>query len=62
MHTNVVMAMCTGALREYLIEHDALPDAPLPDAPLPAPMPPLRRRLDLAQLIEALLSARAKFT
>jgi diacylglycerol O-acyltransferase / wax synthase len=26
---DVVMAMCTGALREYLIEHDALPDEPL---------------------------------
>lgn len=26
---DVVMAICTGALREYLIEHDALPDAPL---------------------------------
>ena len=26
---DVVMAMCTGALREYLIEHDALPDDPL---------------------------------
>ncbi len=26
---DVVMAVCTGALRQYLIEHDALPDAPL---------------------------------
>ena len=26
---DVVMAICTGALREYLIEHDALPDGPL---------------------------------
>ena len=26
---DVVMAMCAGALREYLIEHDALPDDPL---------------------------------
>jgi diacylglycerol O-acyltransferase / wax synthase len=26
---DVVMAMCTGALREYLIEHDALPEDPL---------------------------------
>ncbi|MGB0114521.1 MAG: wax ester/triacylglycerol synthase family O-acyltransferase [Ilumatobacteraceae bacterium] len=26
---DVVMAICTGALREYLIEHDALPDRPL---------------------------------
>jgi len=26
---DVVMAICTGALRQYLIEHDALPDAPL---------------------------------
>ena len=26
---DVVMAICTGALREYLIEHDCLPDAPL---------------------------------
>ena len=26
---DVVMAICAGALREYLIEHDALPDAPL---------------------------------
>ena len=26
---DVVMAVCTGALREYLIQHDALPDAPL---------------------------------
>ena len=26
---DVVMAICTGALREYLIENDALPDAPL---------------------------------
>lgn len=26
---DVVMAMCTGALRRYLLEHDALPDAPL---------------------------------
>ena len=26
---DVVMAMCTGALREYLLEHDALPDEPL---------------------------------
>lgn len=26
---DIVMAICTGALREYLILHDALPDAPL---------------------------------
>ena len=26
---DVVMAVCAGALREYLIEHDALPDQPL---------------------------------
>lgn len=26
---DVVMAICAGALREYLIRHDALPDAPL---------------------------------
>ncbi|MEE9417587.1 MAG: wax ester/triacylglycerol synthase family O-acyltransferase [Acidimicrobiales bacterium] len=26
---DVVMAICTGALREYLLEHDALPAAPL---------------------------------
>src|SRR5690606_15031835 len=26
---DVVMAVCTGALRAYLIEHDALPDRPL---------------------------------
>lgn len=26
---DVVMAVCTGALRQYLIEHDALPDSPL---------------------------------
>ncbi len=26
---DVVMAVCAGALREYLIEHDALPDRPL---------------------------------
>ena len=26
---DVVMAICTGALRQYLIEHDALPEAPL---------------------------------
>lgn len=26
---DVVMAICTGALREYLLEHDALPDEPL---------------------------------
>ncbi len=26
---DVVMAICTGALREYLIEHDALPEQPL---------------------------------
>ncbi len=26
---DVVMAICAGALREYLIEHDALPDGPL---------------------------------
>jgi diacylglycerol O-acyltransferase len=26
---DVVLAMCSGALRAYLIEHDALPDAPL---------------------------------
>ncbi|MEO6126477.1 MAG: wax ester/triacylglycerol synthase family O-acyltransferase [Ilumatobacteraceae bacterium] len=26
---DVVMAICTGALREYLIEHDALPTSPL---------------------------------
>ena len=26
---DVVMAICAGALREYLLEHDALPDAPL---------------------------------
>jgi diacylglycerol O-acyltransferase len=26
---DVVMAICTGALREYLIENDALPDVPL---------------------------------
>ena len=26
---DVVMAICTGALRSYLIEHDALPEAPL---------------------------------
>jgi diacylglycerol O-acyltransferase / wax synthase len=26
---DVVMAVCTGALRQYLIEHDALPDDPL---------------------------------
>ncbi len=26
---DVVMAVCTGALREYLIRHDALPDRPL---------------------------------
>ncbi|MCW2846807.1 MAG: Diacylglycerol O-acyltransferase [Marmoricola sp.] len=26
---DVVLAMCSGAIRSYLIEHDALPDAPL---------------------------------
>jgi WS/DGAT/MGAT family acyltransferase len=26
---DVVMAICAGALREYLLRHDALPDAPL---------------------------------
>lgn len=26
---DVVMAICAGALREYLVRHDALPDAPL---------------------------------
>jgi WS/DGAT/MGAT family acyltransferase len=26
---DVVMAICSGALREYLLRHDALPDAPL---------------------------------
>ena len=26
---DIVMAICAGALREYLLEHDALPDAPL---------------------------------
>ncbi len=26
---DVVMAICTGALREYLLRHDALPDSPL---------------------------------
>lgn len=26
---DVVMAICTGALRQYLLEHEALPDAPL---------------------------------
>lgn len=26
---DVVMAVCTGALRRYLLDHDALPDAPL---------------------------------
>jgi diacylglycerol O-acyltransferase len=26
---DVVLAMCSGAIRNYLIEHDALPDAPL---------------------------------
>lgn len=26
---DVVLAMCSGAMRTYLIEHDALPDAPL---------------------------------
>ena len=26
---DVVMALCTGALRRWLLEHDALPDAPL---------------------------------
>jgi hypothetical protein len=26
---DVVMAVCAGALREYLLEHDALPDGPL---------------------------------
>ena len=26
---DIVMAICAGALREYLIRHDALPDAPL---------------------------------
>jgi diacylglycerol O-acyltransferase len=26
---DVVLAMCSGAIRAYLIEHDALPDAPL---------------------------------
>ena len=26
---DVVMAVCAGALREYLLEHDALPDSPL---------------------------------
>lgn len=26
---DVVLAMCSGAMRAYLIEHDALPDAPL---------------------------------
>jgi diacylglycerol O-acyltransferase len=26
---DIVMAICTGALREYLLEHDALPDSPL---------------------------------
>ena len=26
---DVVMAICAGALRDYLIEHDALPDSPL---------------------------------
>ncbi len=26
---DVVLAMCSGAMRSYLIEHDALPDAPL---------------------------------
>jgi WS/DGAT/MGAT family acyltransferase len=33
---DVVMAICAGALREYLIRHDALPDQPL-RAMVPAP-------------------------
>jgi NRPS condensation-like uncharacterized protein len=26
---DVVMALCAGALRRWLLDHDALPDAPL---------------------------------